>query len=120
MSHRTDRRRRKKHRERKEAPSVSESAFVKVVDGKPRDIELFRDPAETVMDLRLVRRAVNRDWDVPPERCGWIIEQVMSIVQQKGDASEVESDRNSILACATMLDMYLSARRGRKKAGVSR
>ena len=67
-----------------------------------------------------MRRAVNNDWDVAQQSRDWIIERVMGIVQQESGASEFESDQNSILACATMLDMYISALREREKMAASK
>ena len=116
MSHRTERRHQKKPRERIETPPISHGASAYVSDGSQRDFELSREPADTATDLRLVRRAVNRDWDVPSERRNWIIEPVTRIVRQESGASEFESDQNSILACATMLDTYIAAFRSRKRS----
>jgi len=115
MSHRTDRRQRKKRRERIETPTFSLRGSTEDRDSKPRQMELFRDPTETAADLRLVRRAVNHDWDVELKSRDWIIEQVMGIVRQESGDSEVESDQNSILACQTMFDMYVSAFRERQR-----
>ena len=103
MSHRTERRHRKKLRERNETPPSPCGVSLDESERSQRDFELFRDPAETATDLRLVRRAVNNDWDVAQQSRDWIIERVMGIVRQERGALESESDRNSILACATML-----------------
>ena len=103
MSHRIERRRRKKLRERREIPSDLHGS-------RHRDITLFSDARETGQDLRLVRRCVNESWDTPAEMRSWTIEKVMEIVRQTNGVDEHESDLNSLVACSVMYDMFIAAR----------
>ena len=105
MSHRTERRRRKKLRERQDARSPL-SPPLKCRDGRNGDVALFQDPGATAADLRLVRRAVNHDWDTQPEMQEWLVEEVMKVVRQTDGVSEYQSDKNSMLAIAAVYDMY--------------
>jgi hypothetical protein len=114
MSHRTERRHRKKRREREDIP-LQLSSPREADSGRVGSNSLFSDPALTQADLRLIRRAVNQGWDVLSEMRGWIIEETMKIVRQVDGLSENESDRNSILACVAMFDMYKAGRRVEQK-----
>lgn len=105
MSHRTDRRRRKKVRERQDIPPELFPPL-KCRGGRNGDVALFQDPAATAADLRLVRRAVNHDWDTQPEMQEWLVEEVMRVVRETDGVSEHQSDLNSLLAIVTMYDMY--------------
>ena len=105
MSHRTDPRRRKKVRERQDIPPELFPPL-KCRGGRHGDVALFQDPAATPADLRLVRRAVNHDWDTQPEMQEWLVEEVMKVVRQTDGVSEYQSDKNSMLAIAAVYDMY--------------
>lgn len=110
MSHRTERRRRKKLREREDIPPAL-SAPLEIRGGRQGDVALFQDLAKIPGDLRLVSLAVNRDWDIQPEMQDWLLDEAMKIVDHTDGVSEYESDKNSIAACSLVFDMHCANRR---------
>ena len=107
MSHRSDRRRRKKTRERIDLPPPS-SPPLDVRDGRYGDVALFTEPKTIPADMRLVRRAIRDGWDVPEKMRGWLPDAIMEVVTlplAKSGVDEWTLDRNAIAAVQTMLAM---------------
>ena len=104
MSHRTDRRCRKKARERIDLPPPPIPPL-DVRDGRLGDIALFAEPQAMLADMRLVRRAVRDGWDVPEKMRSWLPEAILEVVtlpHAKSGLDEWTLDRNAIDGARTI------------------
>lgn len=107
MSHRTDRRHRKKTRERIDLPPPL-SPPLDVREGRHGDIALFTEPKTIQSDMRLVRRAVRDGWDVSEKMRSWLPEAIIDVVtlpHAKSVLDEWTLDRNAIAGARTILAM---------------
>jgi hypothetical protein len=107
VSHRTERRRRKKARERIDLlpPPVPP---LDVREGRYGDIALFAEPKSMLADMRVVRRAIRDDWDVPEKMRAWLPDALMEVVSlplAKSGVDESTLDRNATAACRTIVAM---------------
>ena len=133
MSHRTDRRRRKKARERIDLPPPPVPPL-DVREGRHGDIALFAEPKDIPADMRLVRRAIRDGWDVPEKMRGWLPEalvEILTLPLAKNGADEWTLDWNAVAAGQTIvaietaimrqqhaeLDRLLAEQRSRSRAG---
>ena len=133
MSHRTDRRRRKKARERIDLPPPPVPPL-DVREGRHGDIALFAEPKDISADMRLVRRAIRDGWDVPEKMRGWLPEalvEILTLPLAKNGADEWTLDWNAVAAGQTIvaietaimrqqhaeLDRLLAEQRSRSRAG---
>ena len=113
MSHRTDRRHRKKARERIDLPPPLVPPL-EVREGRHGDIALFADSVSVIADMRLVRRAIRDGWDVPEKMRNWLPEALMEVVTlplSKSGVDESTLDRNSTVACMTIVAMATESMR---------
>jgi hypothetical protein len=107
MSHRTERRRRKKSRERIDLPPPPNPPL-DVRDGRHGDIALFAEPQAILADMRLVKRAVRDGWDVPEKMRSWLPEAIIEAVtlpHAKSGVDEWTLDRNAIAGARAILAM---------------
>lgn len=109
MSHRTNRRRRKKSRDRIDlAPPPVPPLDVR--DGRHGDIALFAEPKVMLADMRLVQRAIRDGWDIPEKMRGWLPDAIMEVVTlplAKSGVDEGTWNMNAIAACRTILAMEI-------------
>ena len=108
MSHRTDRRRRKKAREQIDLPQPL-SPPLKVRDGRHGDMALFAEPKDMLADIRLVRRAIRDGWDVPEKMRDWLPEAIFEVVTMplaKSGVDEWTLDWNAIAAARVIVEMW--------------
>ena len=107
MSHRNDRRRRKKARDRIDLPQPQVPPL-DVREGRHGDIALFAEPKDIPAEMRLVRRAIRDGWDVPEKMRGGLpdaLREVVSLPLAKSGVDEWTLDRNAIAAGQTFLAM---------------
>ena len=108
MSHRSDRRRRKKARERLDLPP-SLVPPLDVREGRHGDITLFADPKAIPADMRLVRRAIRDCWDLPEKMREWLPEAILEVVTMplaKSGVDEWTLDRNATAAAKVIIEMW--------------
>ena len=107
MSHRTDRRHRKKARERIDLPPPL-SPPLDVREGRHGDIALFTEPKTIQSDMCLVRRAIRDGWDVPEKMRSWLPEAIIEVItlpHAKSAVDEWTLDRNAIAGARTIVAM---------------
>lgn len=113
VSHRTDRRRRKKARERIDLPPPPVPPL-DVREGRHGDIAFFAEPKTIQADMRLVRRAIRDGWDVPEKMRGWLPDAIVEVVTlplAKSGVDEGTWNMNAIAACRTVLAMEIERMR---------
>lgn len=102
MSHRTDRRHRKKIRERQETPTP-QSPPLAHRNGRHGDSALLQNPVAIPRDLNLIYRAIKEDWDIQPEMDVWLYREIFKVIRGPDGISDGVADRNSVDACGFMV-----------------
>lgn len=105
MSHRTERRHRKKLRDRIEIPPAP-CVPLDVSGGHWGEITIFAIPRDILNDLKLVRRAIRNGWEVLPSKRDWLVKSVYQIVlAEHGESEEYTVDKRAISAMMTIIEM---------------
>lgn len=120
MSHRTERRRRKKAREQIDLPPPLNPPL-DVRNGRHGDLSLFADPKNSAADLRLVRRAIREGWEVDEKMRCWLSEAIMDVANMpltKCGIDELTVNRNAIAATRTIIAMEVDNMRRDKQTMV--